>query len=210
MLFAWDRKLINNAGIGLTDYGLAYDRGFCLADGEEFASDRPVFGACGGAVLLRREMLERTGLLDEDFFLCYDDADLSFRAQLMGYKCMYVADAVVYHVGGATVPYLGKIARFNSCRHFIAMIVKNMPRSILLRRLGAITWFCLKNTARSIVQHKDLTTLHGYLSGLASMRRNLKLRRQIQEEAVVTNDYIRSMMVSKEQMQREMTSHPRQ
>ncbi|UCD58995.1 MAG: glycosyltransferase family 2 protein, partial [Candidatus Hydrogenedentota bacterium] len=206
MLFSWNKEMINNAGIGLTDYGLAYDRGLHVADGEAFANDQLVFGACGGATLLRRRMLDRIGLFDEDFFLCYDDADLSFRAQLMGYKCMYVANAVVYHAGGATVPYHGKTSRFHSCRHFIIVMAKNMPGQILLRRFGAISWFCLKNTARSFVEHRDLTNLRGYLSGIAAIKRNLKLRKQIQSRAAVTADYIRSMMVSREQMLRETSA----
>jgi len=208
MLFSWDKTLINNAGIGLTDYGLPYDRGFHMPDGEAFANDRWVFGACGGAVLLRRSMLERTGLFDEDFFLCYEDADLSFRSQLMGYKCRYVADAVVYHAGGATVPHLGPTARFYSCRHYVVIMAKNTPGQILRRRLWAMVWFCLKNTARSLVSRRDLANLRGYLSGLAALRRNLFLRRQIREKTAVTSDYISSLMCSKEQMLRETSSPP--
>jgi GT2 family glycosyltransferase len=206
MLFSWNKKLINNAGIGLTDYGLPYDRGFYMEDGDAFAENKLAFGACGGAAVLRRNMLGRVGLLDEDFFLCYDDADLSFRAQLMGYKCLYVADAVVYHAGGATVPYHGKTARFYSCRHFVALNVKNMPTPILRRRFPAMLWFCLKNTLKSIIEHKDLTNLRGYLSGVAQLRRNLLLRKEIQSRASVTPEYVRSLMASKQDMLRETGS----
>ena len=208
MLFSWDKKLINNAGIGFTDYGLPYDRGFHVADGEEFAQRQLVFGACGGATLLRRKMLGRIGLFDEDFFLCYDDADLSFRAQLMGYKCLYVADAVVYHAGGATVPYHGKTARFYSCRHFVVLNMKNMPTRIFARRFPVVLWFCFKNTVKSIFEHKDLTNLRGYLSGLGTLNRNLRLRKEIQSRTAVTPQYIQSLMTSKEQMLRE--TQPRQ
>ena len=203
MLFSWNRNLINNAGIELTDYGLPYDRGFYVSDSSAFAENRIVFGACGGAVLFKREMLDRIGLFEEDFFLCYDDADLSFRAQLAGYKCMYVADAVVYHAGGGTVPYQGKTARFYSCRHYVTLLVKNMPGRILLSRLAPIVWFCLKNAAKSILEHRDFINLHGYLSGLASIRRNLKLRRKILAGATTSPSEIRSMMVTKERMLRE-------
>jgi len=56
-----------------------------------------VFGACAGAALYRKRMLDDIGLFDEDFFLLYEDVDLSFRAQLRGYRCIYVPDAIVYH-----------------------------------------------------------------------------------------------------------------
>ncbi|RJP72659.1 MAG: glycosyltransferase [Candidatus Abyssobacteria bacterium SURF_17] len=209
MLFSWDKNRMNNAGIGITDYGLPYDRGFHVTNHQAFAADRFVFGACGGAALLRRSMFERTGLFDEDFFLCYDDADLSFRAQLMGYTCMYVANAVVYHAGGATVPYYGGTARFYSCRHYIVLVTKNMPGRLLRRRLGSILWYVAKNTLSSVIQHKDFVNLRGYLSGLAALRRNLVLRRQIQGGIAVPLEYIASLMVSKGQMLQETASPPR-
>ena len=62
-----------------------------------------VFGACAGAALYRTEMLRDIGLFDEGFFLLYEDVDLSFRAQLRGYKCIYVPEAVVYHVGSGSI-----------------------------------------------------------------------------------------------------------
>ncbi|MBI5118837.1 glycosyltransferase family 2 protein [Candidatus Poribacteria bacterium] len=207
MLFLWDKTRVNNAGIGITDYGLPYDRGFYCSDGPEYAGDRLVFGACGGAAMFRRKMLERTGLFDEDFFLCYDDADLSFRAQLMGYKCMYGAGAVVYHAGGATVPYHGRTARFYSCRHFIRVVARNMPGPILRQRLPAIAWFCVKNSLRSAIQNRDLTNLRGYAAGFASLCRRFGQRAETQQARTVTVGYIRSLMVSKAQMLRE-TSAP--
>ena len=45
----------------------------------------------------RRRMLEDIGFLDPDFVMIYEDADLSFRAQLRGYECVYVPGAIVYH-----------------------------------------------------------------------------------------------------------------
>jgi hypothetical protein len=209
MLFLWDKALVNNAGIGITDYGLPYDRGFYCADGPEFARDQLVFGACGGAAMFRRKMLERTGFFDEDFFLCYDDADLSFRAQIMGYKCMYVAEAVVYHAGGATVPYHGQTARFYSCRHFIIVVAKNMPGSILRRRLPAIAWFCAKNSVKSAFQRRDLMNLRGYVAGLTSLCKRFGQRAQTQQAMTVSAGYIRSLMVSKAGMLRETSVHPR-
>lgn len=56
-----------------------------------------MFGACAGAAIYRRSMLEDIGLFDEDFFIAQEGVDLSFRAQLKGYKCLYVPTAVVYH-----------------------------------------------------------------------------------------------------------------
>ena len=61
-----------------------------------------VFGACAGAALYRCSMLDEIGLFDADFFLFMEDVDLSFRAQLSGWKCVYVPTAKVFHVHGGT------------------------------------------------------------------------------------------------------------
>jgi GT2 family glycosyltransferase len=67
-----------------------------------FDAPEPVFGACGAAVLYRRRMLDEIGFLDEDFFLYNEDTDLNFRARLAGWKCIYVASAIAYHLANAT------------------------------------------------------------------------------------------------------------
>jgi GT2 family glycosyltransferase len=41
--------------------------------------------------------LEDIGFLDPEFFLIYEDVDLSFRAQLSGYECVCIPKAIVYH-----------------------------------------------------------------------------------------------------------------
>ena len=63
-----------------------------------------VFGACGAAALYRRTMLEDLALdgeyLDESFFAYYEDADLAWRAQLRGWRCVYAPRAVATHARG--------------------------------------------------------------------------------------------------------------
>ena len=63
---------------------------------------RAGFGACAAAALYRRTVFDGVGLFDEDFFAYCEDGDLSFRAQLAGYRCLYAPQAVVYHVGSVS------------------------------------------------------------------------------------------------------------
>src|SRR5438309_1087708 len=56
-----------------------------------------VFGACAGAALYRRAMLDDVGGFDEDFFMYLEDVDLAWRARCAGWRCVYAADAVVHH-----------------------------------------------------------------------------------------------------------------
>lgn len=54
----------------------------------------------GAAALMRRSVLEEIGLMDENFFLYYEDTDLFSRIAKAGWKMVYVPEAVVTHIGG--------------------------------------------------------------------------------------------------------------
>lgn len=56
----------------------------------------------GCAMLIRREVIDKIGLLDESYFLYGEDLDLCMRARRAGYECLVVPDAVVYHSGSYT------------------------------------------------------------------------------------------------------------
>ena len=65
-----------------------------------------VFAGSGAALFCRRAMLEdiREGdaFFDEDFVLYWEDVDLAWRAQLRGWRCLFVPHVVAYHMGSAS------------------------------------------------------------------------------------------------------------
>ena len=77
------------------------DRGTGEPVRDQFNRLQYVFGASGAAALYRRPMLEEVSLggeyFDEDFFTYREDADLAWRAQLLGWKALYVPHAVASH-----------------------------------------------------------------------------------------------------------------
>ncbi len=54
----------------------------------------------GAFMLMRKEALDKVGLLDEDFFMYGEDIDLSYRIQQGGYKNYYFADTKIIHYKG--------------------------------------------------------------------------------------------------------------
>ncbi len=59
----------------------------------------------GCCLLIKREVIEKIGLLSEDYFLYYEDTDFALRAKNAGYKCIYVPSAKIYHkVSRSTKP----------------------------------------------------------------------------------------------------------
>jgi GT2 family glycosyltransferase len=93
--------LLDSTGIYRTAAGRHFDRGSGEPADGRYAAEEEVFGASGAAGFYRREALESarimTGVFDSDFFLYREDADLSWRLQNLGWKCLYVPGAVGYH-----------------------------------------------------------------------------------------------------------------
>ncbi|MBE0558465.1 MAG: glycosyltransferase family 2 protein, partial [Proteobacteria bacterium] len=134
MLLYDRRKVIDRAGDGYTTAGAALLRGRGLSV-ESHRVREWVFGACAGAGVYRTAMLRDIGFFDEDFFLLYEDVDLSFRAQLKGYKCIYVPEALVYHKGSASIVHDSPRSVYYGHRNLEWVYIQNMPFWLLLRTI---------------------------------------------------------------------------
>jgi GT2 family glycosyltransferase len=95
------RDLLDSAGDCYDRKGLPTKRGHGLPIGT-YPIPEPVLGASAGAAFYRRELFERIGLFDEGYAMYLEDVDLSLRAQLQGYPCMYLPNAIVFHIEAAS------------------------------------------------------------------------------------------------------------
>jgi hypothetical protein len=193
MLFADRPEVVNSIGIGFTRTGTAFDVGYGQPDGERFASPRPIFGACAGAAMYRRQLFERIGLFDEDLFMWYEDADLSFRAQLAGFKCAYVPDAVVYHVGGGTASPNDSLHIYYCSRNQILVLVKNLPGPLRSVYFGRLALTCLKHSFKSLAKGQT-AVVRGYLAALASLRYFIKKHELIHDIVSSSADEILALL----------------
>jgi GT2 family glycosyltransferase len=83
--------------------------------------------------LYRVSMLREIGLLDEDFFAYYEDVDISFRAQLAGWKVAYVPASVVYHELSVTGKRIKGFFTYQTVKNYPWLLIKNVPASLLPR-----------------------------------------------------------------------------
>lgn len=98
---------------------------------------------CGAALFFRGDVARQIGLLDERFFLVYEDSDWCFRARRAGFACVSVPSARVWHkVGTSFGTEASPLRTYFSTRNKLLWAEKNAPRrewwSILraaLRRL---------------------------------------------------------------------------
>ncbi|HZU15945.1 MAG TPA: glycosyltransferase family 2 protein [Candidatus Dormibacteraeota bacterium] len=127
--------IIQNAGGLLLTDGSGADRGFGEHDKGQYDHQEEVFGACGCAVLYRREALADVGLFDESFFCYYEDMDLNWRLRLRGWRVVYQPAAMVEHLHAGTSVEWSPFFLFHAERNRIFMVVKNAPLRMVLTTL---------------------------------------------------------------------------
>jgi GT2 family glycosyltransferase len=97
---------IDSTGIFFTPAMRHFDRGWHEADMQCSQNMEYVFGASAAAALFRRRMIDDIAVegsfFDPDFFVYREDADVAWRAQLLGWRCIYTPAAVAYHVRAVT------------------------------------------------------------------------------------------------------------
>jgi GT2 family glycosyltransferase len=191
-----DRRLLDGAGDALRKTGLPYRIGHGEIDRGQFEEEALVFGACAGGALYRRRLFDEVGVFDGDFFSNCEDGDLSFRAQLAGYRCLYVPDAVVYHMGSASTG--GKRSATNTrlgTQNGINLLVKNLPASLVWRILPSVVAGHLYRLATTSLSPE---ILKAYLSGLAGALRllpkMLRKRKEIQGRRRVSDGYVYQLL----------------
>jgi GT2 family glycosyltransferase len=133
-MIATGTGLIDSAGDGYSSLLKGFKRG----EGRpKYFYDKAgyVFGACAGAALYRRRMIDHVGFLDEDFFLLHEDTDLNLRAQIAGWKILYVPDAIVYHKVSSSIGRMSDLAVYYTLRNGEFVRIKNIPFPVFLRHL---------------------------------------------------------------------------
>jgi len=171
-----------SAGQALSADGRALEEGAGAAQGAARASEHEIFGVCGAACLLRRELFERLGGYDERYFAFYEDVDLNVRARIAGWRFAYVPEAVVWHLGNAS--WQAGFERPGAenarlvARNRLATQLKFMPLTSA-PRIAAVE---VGSLARAAAQRRFAATARGKLEALRWLPALLRERRRLRRE----------------------------
>lgn len=169
-------------GMALSADGRAFEQGAGEAQDSRSAAAHEVFGVCGAACLLRRELFERLGGYDERYFAFYEDVDLNVRARIAGWRFAYVPEAVVWHLGNASwmaeAPSPGAWNARLVARNRLATQAKFMPARAL-PRIAAVEAGAL---ARAAQQRRLGATLAGKLAAFRWLPALRRERRRLRRE----------------------------
>lgn len=194
-LIVLGENVIDSAGDGYSTFGHAFKRGEGSLP-QNFSEQEYVFGACAGAAIYRRKMIDEIGLFDEDFFLIFEDTDLNFRAQLNGWKCLYMPDAVVYHKVGGSMRNLSSMIAYYSVRNDKLVKIKNLPLTILFSKMLCFIVGEVITCAYWIMKGRFKDYLKANIDVLKSLPIYIKKRRDVMKLKRVPNIYISSLFTS--------------
>jgi GT2 family glycosyltransferase len=195
MLLFDQRDTFHTAGDFYRVDGLPGNRGVWQKDVGQFEQTEPVFSACGGSAAYRRTMLDEIGFLDDDFFFSCEDVDIGWRAQLAGWRVLYVPTAVVYHKLKATG---GSVTgSYYDGRNFLYLIWKNYPVT-LLRRYWKTILKAQLNISRDALRawrgEAARARLRGQMAGLWGIFKMWPKRRQVQAFRRVDDDSLTAVL----------------
>jgi len=174
-----ERARLYSAGQALHRDGRAFELGAGEEQAPSYRRRREVFGVCGAACLLRRELFTELGGYDERYFSFYEDVDLNLRARIAGRRFEYVPDAVVWHLGNASwqaeAPQPSAWNARLVARNRIATQAKFVPVRALPRILAVEAGSLLRAARRRRLR----ATARGKLEGLGRLPAMLRDRRRL-------------------------------
>ena len=194
LLLREDGKTIDSTGDWYSKWGLPFPR-----NRGDKAGAAPkagfVFGATGGATLYSMPMLHDIGIFDEDFFAYYEDNDISFRAQLAGYKVFYEPKAKAFHKLSQTSNRMPSgFAVYQTFKNLPLVYIKNVPVSLLLQigiRFYPAYWLMLGNAIR---RGAGISALQGAFMSIILSIKKVPVRWSIQRHKRVSVSYIKDII----------------
>jgi GT2 family glycosyltransferase len=179
-LMAEDPTRLDGLGDVMALAGYPFRGGYARPDPGPIAPGW-VFSACGGAMLIDRELFLAIGGFDERLFCYCEDVDLGYRLRLIGEPTLLVPDAVVRHVGSAsTGGRRSDFAVFHGTRNRLWVFVKDTPPVLFWLTLPLHVLATVVLFARHVTRGEIAAPARGLLAGLRNIGIALEARREVQ------------------------------
>ena len=192
-----EEQLVDSTGIYFTPMLRHLDRGSREIDNGHYLQHEFVFGATAAAALYRRKMIDDISIqgefFDSDFFVYREDADVAWRAQLLGWRCLYSPKACGYHVRSVLPGKRGALPpeiNMHSVKNRFLMRIKNMTPDLYRRNWLAITGRDLVVIGACLLHEHSSLKAFAYV--LKNWRRVLVKRREIMNRRRVEDDDLAS------------------
>jgi GT2 family glycosyltransferase len=184
----FDKKSIDTTGHNFHyRLGAAENRGSGELDRGQYDHKTDVLGVQFSCALLRREMVERVGLLDEKMFLYVEDVDYCIRARICGWKAVYCPASLIYHYGGGSGVNTRRWMRRYGYSNRLRLVLKDYE-SIKWGLFGFA--FCILAMLASLAKGNGLGPPYAYAFIWNVLNLPIKERSEIQRSRIYDDSVI--------------------
>ncbi|MDD5165799.1 MAG: glycosyltransferase family 2 protein [Candidatus Omnitrophica bacterium] len=195
-LLRMDTDFYDCAGDYLGPLGFLIERSRCAKDTGQFDYIADILSAKSAASIIRKDLFDKIGGFDEDFYMYLEETDLSWRVWLAGYRVVFVPKAVVYHSFETAKKDIKKyyskyVVRYYGCRNYISTLIKNLEFRNLIRflPLHIFSWVILSLLFLLKGQLRDFFyIIKGIFWNMLNFGLLLKKRRTINREIRARGD----------------------
>lgn len=174
--------------------GVAWRRNINYPVHQSGSNIEEIFSPCAAASFYLRDAFLEVGGFDEDFFSYFEDVDLGFRLRLRGYRSLYVPDAVVHHIGSASLGVNSNFSLYHSHRNLVWTFFKNMPTALLLKYLPAHIMINLSYALYYTFRGRGKVLWKAKWDAICDLPSILKKRNEIQKKRTIDNSILKSYM----------------
>ena len=186
-------RLVNACNIELLDgdgdayhfSGLAWRQNFGKPNHPTDQYKR-IFSPCAAASMFHREVYEKLGGFDEDFFCYLEDVDLGFRLLLLGFYSINVNSCPVLHQGSAISGYRSEFYTYYGQRNLIFLFAKNVPFPLVIILLPFHILMNFLGVFKCAMRGLGITAFRAKLDAIRFLPKVIKKRSAIQRDRQLT------------------------
>lgn len=209
LLLLNDKNRIDYAGEYLGSLGfLVHVARYGEEDNGQYDEAKELLAAKSAGMFIRKDVFDKIGGFDDDYFIFVEETDLGWRAWLAGYKTIFAYDSKVYHYYSATKVLTDKnfnnyLVRFHGPKNYILTLYKNLSfrNLILILPKHIFLWFCLAMYLILTGKHNSgFNILKGIGWNIANYQKNRKKRILIQQSRTISDGELFAKIYKKQNL----------
>ena len=191
-----DNNVLDSCGSYLTDtsflYHYGYDKEQSLA---KYNISIPIFSVKGVAILTKRQIVEKIGLFDDDFWCYFEETDFCHRLWMAGFEVWYYPKAKIFHAAGGTTLlfFHNSYIQFQNFKNKLISFLKNFETVTLIKLIPVYLlivfflsiYFLFNFKFKYIVSlYKALLWNIIHIRSTLAKRKHIQLLRKVSDQAI--------------------------
>ncbi len=177
------KNVIDSVGSYFITSGFLYHFGHNKKDQEKYNIEEEIFSMKGACMLFKREVLQKVGVFDKDYFAYFEETDLCQRVWLSGYRLLYIPTSSIYHIGGATAKKFPSAAmHYHSYKNRIYTYLKNLEPYSLIKVMPGHILLCVVVAMAFLLTGKIslvVAIIRAIFWNIVNINKTLKIRKKI-------------------------------